>query len=204
MTQGPRRGWVRAAFTGLGVVLCAGLVGCMNGDKEKGFPPRIGANSKQTPMITNTSTPRIPGQPGSGGVGLGPTGQPGQPNANTFQPTSFGSNTGRMGGTPNSGLSNTGVNTGGGGAPAGVVPSASPGSFGPASSNSFGTGSVQPISAHTGGNIGSNFPTNPPAVTLTNPGLDPIPPSPRSENGLGGFEPIQPPVPATGTFGKGG
>lgn len=35
MAQGTRSRWVRAAAAGLGVLLCTGLVGCMNWDKPK-------------------------------------------------------------------------------------------------------------------------------------------------------------------------
>jgi hypothetical protein len=199
MPQGPRRGWVRAAFTGLGVVLCTGLVGCMNSDKDK-FPPRIGTNTKQPGPMPNA--PRIPGQPGSGGVGLGPAGQPG---TNTFQPTGgFGANTGRMGGVPNTGPTNPAGGFGGSGAPAGVVPSMGPGAFQPSTTNNFGSARPDPNFAPispSGGNPA--FANNPPAVTLTTTGIDPIPPS-RPDLTPGNYEPLQPPVPASGTFGKGG
>src|SRR5262245_36046751 len=73
MAQGPRGGLVRAAFAGLGAVLCAGVLGCMNTDKAP-VPNKYGTsingtnNKAVTPGLQGAKS--LPGQPGSGGVGL--------------------------------------------------------------------------------------------------------------------------------------
>ncbi|MBN9120685.1 MAG: hypothetical protein J0I06_16300, partial [Planctomycetes bacterium] len=70
MAQGTRGRWVRAAATGFGVVLCTGLVGCMNSDKPKDTKAtrQPGPGLPGTPML----------QPGAGaGAAANRTPQPG-------------------------------------------------------------------------------------------------------------------------------
>src|SRR5262249_40809962 len=126
MSQGPRGGWVRVVFAGVGALVFAGALGCMNTDKPKG-DTKPATNTKQpTPGLPGT--PTLPGTPGSGGgmtktgqqpynpsgptgtasgLGTGPTGfqQPGfqQPGFQQtgFQQTGF-QQTGGFAGTPTS------------------------------------------------------------------------------------------------------
>src|SRR5438105_3063201 len=94
MAHGLRR-WVgRAAQTGLGLVLCTGLAGCLGNDKK---PPvkQIGPPPGATGRVGQPGTPAYPGgtaaglQPGAGmGSGVQPAGgmyptQPGQPGSIT-------------------------------------------------------------------------------------------------------------------------
>ena len=193
MPQGPRRGWVRAAFTGLGVVLCTGLVGCMNGDKDK-FPPKIGTNTKQPGPGCRISV--IPGQPEPAVLSSdGATG------TNTFQPTGgLGANTGRMGTVPNNSLTNPAGGFGAGGA-GGVVPSAGPSTFQPTSTNNFGGGLSRPDAGAMNPGAGNGFAPNTPVGNMTD--LGPIPPG-RPDAGFGSGDPIAPPVPPTSTIIRGG
>jgi hypothetical protein len=191
MPQGPRRGWVRAVFTGLGVVLCTGLVGCMNSDKDRVIPSKIGNTKPAPPGLPGLN--RIPGPPGSGGVGVN-----GQPTNGGFQPTGgFGSVTGRQ---PNS---NIGVSGAGLGAGPGIVPSMNPG-FQPTSGSGFSS-MPQPNlggASATGGypTGGSAYPNNPPAVG--NLDLGPIPPGPPGATS--GLDPISAPVAPSPMIYKGG
>ncbi len=176
MSQGPRRGWVRAVFTGIAAVLCAGAIGCTDLDKPK--DTKLGANAKQ-PGPGLPGTARLPGAAGSG-VGAAGMGQPSQ-----FQ------------GIGNGAQPIGGVNRAAGGsgfaAPGGTGAGMQPG----AGSNQYGT-------VPSAGPIGAGVPTYsagpnayaPPAggapayalQPLGDPGLAP-PPAP---GGVGG--PVAPPV----------
>ncbi len=67
MAQGTRGRWVRVATTGLGVLLCTGLVGCLNSDKDK------------RDKLTRQPTQGLHGTPTIGPNGL-PITKNGQPN----------------------------------------------------------------------------------------------------------------------------
>jgi hypothetical protein len=193
MSQGPRRGWVRAVFTGLGIIVCTGLVGCWSADKDKdSIPQKYGSNTKQVGAGL-PNTPRIPGMPGSGGIGVN-----GQPTNNGLQPAGGFNAGGRtMGGT------NFNTNPGAGlGSGAGVVVPGGPGAsssgsnfgamgqpnLGPASPaggnfasgpNNYVGGPGQPISPAGLGQRDPNLaPPNPPDLSLG--AHDIIPPSPNT------------------------
>ena len=63
MAQGTRGRWIRAATTGFGMVLCTGLVGCMNWDKPKDTKatkqatPRPSASGSRRPAATRSASP---------------------------------------------------------------------------------------------------------------------------------------------------
>jgi hypothetical protein len=78
MAHGTRGRWLRVATTGLGVVLCTGLVGCLNSDKSK--DTKIGAKQQGLPK-----TPYL-GGPNPGAMAKG--GQPTNPYAGAYQPGS--------------------------------------------------------------------------------------------------------------------
>ena len=69
MAQGSRGRWLRVASTGFGVVLCTGLVGCMNTDK-----PKDTKATAKLPPPGLTGTPMLPSGAGAGAVSR--TGQP--------------------------------------------------------------------------------------------------------------------------------
>ncbi|WP_162670604.1 hypothetical protein [Gemmata massiliana] len=98
MAQGTRGRWLRGAAVGLGVVLCTGLVGCMNTDKDK----KDKLPAKQ-PSPGLTGTPLIP--PGSQSISK--TG--GSPGFGT----GYGNGSGiqQTGGTTPSRVGSSGVNT---------------------------------------------------------------------------------------------
>ncbi len=60
MAQGTRGRWVRVATTGLGVLLCTTLIGCMNTDKNK--KDKL-ATKQVTPGLPNTPMLGANGQP---------------------------------------------------------------------------------------------------------------------------------------------
>jgi hypothetical protein len=160
-------------FTGLGVLVCTGLVGCWSADKDKDpYPPKYGTNNKQVgPGLQGTT--RLPGQPGSGGVGLG-----GQPN-NTFQPAGFNTTGGRSmgmnGGAAGFGSANPGVGMGSGAG--GLVPAMGSGAPATGSSN---FGSIPQPDLRPTNTMGSGAPAfgnHPPAVGLTD-GASITPPVP--------------------------
>jgi hypothetical protein len=175
-------------FTGLGIVLCTGLVGCMNSDKDK-LPSKIGANTKPAPPGL-PGLNRIPGQPGSGGVGVNNLG--GQPTGGGFQPAgNFGAGAGRQ---PTFNTTGTGFGSG-----SNVVPSMNPGHQ-PLSTTGSGFGGGAPQHNFTGADtIGGHAATSdpsyrsiPPAPSLVDPGLAP-PARPDAPAGEG--YPVAPPKP---------
>jgi hypothetical protein len=219
MAHGPRGGRVRAAFTGLGLVLCvwttAGSIGCTNPDKPAPKPAtKLDANGRPIPPgLPNTST--IPGQPGSGGVGLNRTGQ----SMNGVNPaTGMGSGTGgiqQAGGTGsiyqstgNGAVYNPNA-TSGVGLPNGYQPP--PGGSGYAPGPSGGVGGASPLvppvgppsgyspssyrpgagSMPAGGGAGTSG-LSPLPPSLTDPGL--VPPAPPAGAGGGVSGPIAPPL----------
>ena len=181
MSQGPRRGWLRTLLTGLGVVLCTGLVGCMNSDKDKN-QQRFGTNTRQTTTGLPGTRP-LPGQAGSGGVGLQ------NPSFNGGTTSSIGT-----GGQPNrafgtQGMGNTVPAQGLGLGSNAVVPSVGPGGgqYVPVSGSNFGSGMPQSPQSPAGNmSSGSAYPrgtgylNDPAAPALTNPGL--APPVPRGSS----------------------
>ena len=121
MSQGPRRGWVRAVFTGIAAVLCAGAIGCTDLDKPK--DTKLGANAKQ-PGPGLPGTARLPGAAGAGvnATGLGQSNQF-QGMGNVGQPTgraAGGSGFAAPGGT------GTGMQPASGSNPYSTIPSAGP------------------------------------------------------------------------------
>lgn len=163
MSHGMRGRLRRAAWLGLGLLACAGTVGCM-GDKKSPLPTKTpGTGLPGTPMVNGAGTPSRPGQPGqpgqpnwmvngqpanpnAGGMarpggGMTPTGnQFGGPNPNNFGGTgtpAIPGNTGYGYGTqPGGGVQPAGYNQ-----PAGGNPSYIP-SVGPTSSVTPNTNSV--------------------------------------------------------------
>jgi hypothetical protein len=140
MAQGKRGRWVRVAATGLGVLLCTGLVGCMNNDKPKGIQKApVGLPGTATLPANNTGAMngrtgaqnQFTGQGGASpaaGLGAGQQrfGNTGTSNFNGgVQPTNFntfGANPGQPGtvGTP----AMNGIQPAGGfGGPLGAAPS---------------------------------------------------------------------------------
>ena len=89
MPQGVRGWCIRAMHTGLGVVLCAGAIGCMNTDKDRMPPPKIGANGPKG----NSPPPGFPGiQPIPGSTPVGTNTRQAPPGFNTPNPaTGMGS-----------------------------------------------------------------------------------------------------------------
>lgn len=215
MAQGPRRGWVRAAFTGLGALLCAGAIGCTGLDKP--VPPKIGANTG-TGANGKQIGPGLPGTPmlpGSPGMGASRTPQPG-----------FGNPAAGVGGsgvmqTGGTNYPATGTPTGGGfNSPAGRQPA---GGYNPNVGGGTGAGyppvggsSLVPSAGPIGGSGGfggspqgynNTGAFNPPADLS----LQPIPPNPpggdRYNVGTPGgpiLPPQSPTQPYTGGSGFGG
>jgi hypothetical protein len=191
MAQGPRNRWMRVATTGLGVVLCTGLVGCMGWDKSKDTK----GTSKVTPGLPGLQT--LP--PGGNNPAATKTGQPGftgsgsnlQPAAGFgMQPT--GTGVGRFG--------TDGINTNKGtvqpidyrqpvGAPGSISAPLAPGGgqsqFGP-------VGAAQPnTNWNPGTPAGGAAFASPPPPSL----LDPLPPPPPgSVTSPGTLEPPPPTV----------
>jgi len=64
MSQGARGKWSWAAYTGFGALLCASTLGCMNTDKDRMPPPRIGANGGK-PTLPPPGLPGIQPLPGT-------------------------------------------------------------------------------------------------------------------------------------------
>jgi hypothetical protein len=198
MPQGSRGRWVRAAFTGLGIVLMSGTMGCMN-DKDKLLPPKFGANKQPGTGLPNTRM--LPGTPGSG-LGSTAGGQPSYNNYGGMQPTGgFAGSSGA--GKPYGG---TGYTTGAGGSSGfgagGVVPSmgsgampggsaefgGSPTGYG-GSAGSSGYGGYKDAGSSYGGYGGGS----PAAPGLGVPG-GPIPPAPPG-GGLGAGDVTPPAAP---------
>lgn len=186
MAHGSRKRWLRAAATGFGVLICTGLVGCLNSDKSK---------DTKFPTTTKQPGPGLPGmptlQPGAGNLpapkGPGTT-QP-YPNGNII-PT---------GGTSGFGTypPRDGVNYNKTGPQQFNDGPAQPGVISP-TIGTPGLPGVQPsggvgMSPPRGG-IAPNVPVPPLTETLPMP---PLPPPHLSGPGdpVGG--PLQPPIPST-------
>ena len=171
MSQGPRGGWVRRLFAGLGMMLVVTVMGCTDIDK-----PKMGTNTKQ-PGPGLPGTARLPGQPGVGGVsgqsGLGGTMQP---MGNTGTPV------GRSGATGYSTGANTNFGTGTTGNS--IVPSVGPyNNYQPT-----GTGPVSPA----GSGLGAGSPAGAGTGYATPPGLSDLGPyAPAPPDGRG---PVMPPA----------
>ena len=189
MSQGPRGGWVRAVFAGVGVMFCAGLVGCTGLDKPK---DKQATNTKQ-PGAGLPGTPRLPGAPGTGVAGAAGTGagmgglQPiGGTNYNTVGTggrTPGGTGFSTTGGPGMPAVSGTSYPTG----PAGgssVAPPVGPAGAGAGASGTWGG------SAAGGASSGSGF--SPPNPQLTD---FPVPPSAPDAGSRGG--PVVPPGPVS-------
>ena len=193
MAHGTRGRWVRVATTGFAVLLCTGLVGCMNSDK------------KDTKLVNQPG----PGLPNT--TRLGPDGRPiakagmpaphagGVQQAGGFGQTRYdttGRNTNTGGTAPQPYYSNN-VNTPGQPgqitAPVqqGIVPNVGPAAIQPAGGMPLG---------HNGVNTNPNGYTNPIASAGSGPlppSLNdmPLPPPPPGQVTSGtGFAAVQPPV----------
>ncbi len=195
MAQGTRRRWVRAATTGLSVMLCTGLVGCMDKDKKDTkatTAPKAGLPG--TPMLPQTNTGAAKWQPNTGAFGgagsnIQPTGGGfgTQPGAAPYQPGRTGMNT----------------NTGGSVQPANYTAQPGfPGALGAPvqPTGGYPTPSVQPGPigaapvAPAGGVAAGYSPSNPPAPAL---GLDgPLPPPAPTHGEFAGGA-LVPPAPPT-------
>ncbi|MBA4187607.1 MAG: hypothetical protein C0467_06265 [Planctomycetaceae bacterium] len=169
MPQGVRGWWVRAIHMGLGAVLCAGAIGCMNTDKDKiSPPPRIGANGGKQQL----PPPGLPGlQPLPGSttpVGAAPkAGQPGYNSpfagagaTGTPAATNFGA-----AGQPPARTIGQPVTPAGFNSPTSAIPSVGPG----------GAGQMPPPSFETPG-AQSRIGGSPPPPNLNE--LGPVPPGP--------------------------
>lgn len=203
MPQGPRRGWVRAVFAGLGVVVCAGAIGCTGLDKDKA-PPKIGSNvmgKQQQPGPGLPGMQTLPGQPGSG---LATTRTPLPGSNNPYAGYGMGAGAG----VQQTGSWNTGAGAGN------VRPPYSPGTGGAGSG--FGTGAgagtgtgfgpapgVIPSAAPTGGLGTGNMPSSwgganhPAAPSLSDV---PMPPPPPGSAGAFGST-VTPPGPISPAAG---
>ena len=213
MAQGSRGRWLRVAATGFGVLICTGLVGCLNGDKPK-----------DTKSTGKQPTPGLPGTPrldapgvgaGTGGTGAMNTPKGGQPTnqftgaganlqpgggfaaSNQFRPGTTGQNT--LTSNPQQPINYGAIPAGGPptlGAPAqtGVQPAGGP------------LGMTNP-----GPGAGGYSASSPPPPPLTDIVPPPPPlygsPSGTPSGGSGAppasLGPIEPPAPAPGSTGKG-
>ena len=184
MAHGTRKRWLRVATTGFGVLLCTGLVGCLNDDKSKD---------------TKAATKQLPGTPrlDANGNVIGKTGQPttfnGPPPGGSVQPG--------MGAYPGAGnIQQPGYQTQPAGQGLGAGPSRSglntlnttapqPTNGGPPSPSSgvLGTPSVQgygqPVSSAGGPGMNSPYLNSTPGGIATSPpppdlATVPLPPPP--------------------------
>jgi len=220
MAQGTRGRWLRVAATGFGVVICTGLIGCMNTDK------------KDTKITGKQPTPGLPGLQqippgGSGANAMTRTGAPGTFNSPGVQPAG--------GFTPGAGAApvRTGLNNNTSGSSQQYNYGAAPGAPGmisaPARTGidppSVSPGGIQPIGgiggpvgmSPAGGSSSTAFSPAPPA--LDNTPLPPPPPhSPTAGASTSGavmsptlapidpgapVAPVAPSMPPAGTTGKG-
>jgi hypothetical protein len=189
MAQGTRGRWIRTAATGLGVLLCSGLVGCWNADK-----PRENGLFKKTGLVGLPGTPKLP----ENGAGtLGKTGQPAGTTGQVRTGTGMGAGTGTQ---PAGGFGNypnypaQPGNTGAIGAPTqpGFVPSVGPSSYQP-------TGASGTPGASLGGSTtGAGAYVSPPPPALST--VEPLPPGPPSYPTGAGVDPagVQPLAPVGG------
>lgn len=187
MSQGTRGRLIRAATTGFGVLLCTGLVGCMNWDKSKDSKStkQPGQGLPGTPTL-NTNT----GAAANTKIGQPYTGQPyAGPGANIQPAGGFAtSGAGRVG--------TTGQNTNTGS----VTPQygnwpPQPGNPGTIGSPTTPSVSVQPaggVSAAPAPNTNTVASFSPPAPTLLDPPLPPATGAGRNEF-AGGV--VAPPTP---------
>jgi hypothetical protein len=195
MAQGTRGRWIRAASAGFGVMLCTGLVGCMNWDKPKdtaktkpGLPgtPTLPQNNGAASGVSNNKAFQQPAgqQPG---FATGTTGGPFRMGTNT--------NTAGTGQNWNNGPAQPGY-PGGIGAPTLTGPSASP-SVLPAGGPAGGPVGAAPYQNPGHQNTGAGYSalSSPPP-----PQLDIVPPPPPVGHGAHGTEiagtgSVLPPVP---------
>lgn len=163
MAQGSRK---RFAMLGAGMLLCTGLVGCMN-DNPKPLPLHKGGPPQKTPgLMGSTVKPNQTGTTYNGGVQ--PVGFNTPATRTPGNTTGFG--TGAVGGTNTFGSPTVPGTTGTGAsmAPIGVIPQTSPPSnYSPAS----------------GGTPMSSLPSNPPTFDYGNVTM-PTPPQPPSNAGF--------------------
>ncbi len=207
MAHGTRGRWLRVATTGFGMVLCTGLVGCMNTDKPK---DKVAAKQPGPGLV---GTPTLPSGAGAGAGAISKIGQP----AGQYYGTTPG----------------TGVQPAGGFQPGA---GAGPTRFGSNGQNTNTSGQSQPYNYATAPGAPGiiNAPTQPgyipPSMQLGQPGqpvgasgapsqylgssgtpggtayasppnlLDmPLPPPPPMHGSVGGIESaggVQPPVPS--------
>jgi hypothetical protein len=219
MAQGTRGRWLRVAATGFGVVLCTGLVGCMNSDKPKDTKvatkqPTQGLPGTPTlpPGNNGTAMNRTPGGTGAyGGTAIGAGGTYGGAGSNLIQ-------TGGVTGPTGSGLGAagprgaTGQNTGSGSSNFGTnyqqLPPGTPGMMGTPTVPT--TGTVQPAG---GVGMGAPLDRGAPSGVVNAPPPELLPPAPPGPLGHGpvtgsgysdpGVGPIAlPPTPPLDPIGK--
>lgn len=207
MTQGPRGGWVRVVFAGVGAVFCFGVIGCLGTDKPKDMS-KLPTNTKQP----GPGLPGTPMLPGSQGMGAGNT-KFGQQPLNQYQygPSQTGTSSGLGSGSiqPTSGFGSlppTGqynrqpTNAAGTGLGAGgIAPSVAP--VGSSYQQGMGSGgSPSPNwGSPTGGAAADPYRrSDTPQVPLT----DIYPPAPPG-GGAGGIAPAGPIAPPVAPPGRG-
>jgi hypothetical protein len=189
MAQGTRGRWLRVAATGFGVVLCTGLVGCMNSDKPK--DTKVG--TKQ-PTQGLPGTPTLPG--GANGAAMNKT--PGGTGA--YGGTAIGAGS-TFGGSGSNVMQAGGVT---------APPGAGLGATGPRGTTGQNTSSGG--TSNFGNNNYQQYPPGAPGVigTPTLPGTGPVQPAggvgmgPSSDRGAPSSaayappEPVLPPPPPPG------
>lgn len=219
MAQGTRGRWIRLTTTGLGVLLCTGLVGCWNTDKPKdtkttpkqGLPGTTRLDAAGNPINTNpalrgtgSSLPPTGGLTSNPAAGLG-SGQPQRyitdgRNTNTGNgvlPANYQDAPG-FGGMPS-------------GPAGGINAPVTPGIVQPPAPTGR-SGSASQYPNNSAGGYATPQPPPPPLTDVPLPPAQPIAPGPGpGSSGFGGTAPIQPQPPApiappatppTGTPGK--
>lgn len=160
MAHGTRGRWVRVAATGFGVLLCTGLIGCMNSDKPKDLKQtKAPTGLPGTPTLApNGGAMTKTGQPPLNGVGAN-----GQPN-NILSPTGVNATPTRFASTGNNTL-----NTGGNIQPVNYTAGQQPFLGAPAQTG------IQPPSGTQNTNWGGSHPG---AFNTPAPPIEPVPPLP--------------------------
>lgn len=201
MAQGTRGRWIRATTAGFGMVLCTGLVGCMNWDKPK-------ETAKAKPGLPGTPTLQQPNGVANNKMGQ-PPGQFTGTGSNLQQQPTFA--TGTQGGPFRTGPTNTNTGTAGASQNWPAQPG-NPGTIGaPTVPGASASPSVLPVGG-VGGPVGAAPYQNPghsnTGVSFSSPPppqLDIVPPAPPAGHGAFGSEvagtgAVLPPVP-TGPAG---
>lgn len=206
MAQGTRGRWIRAATTGLGVMVCTGLIGCMNSDKPKDtkLAKQPAAGLPGTPTLPPGGAASRPGQFGgsqftgsganiqpTGGFGTVGAGAPGRVGTNGLN-----TNTSTVGQSQNWNQQNWPAQPGN---PGTIGTPAQPGAF-PSVQPAGGVGAAPYAPYPNAGGVASAGYTpapSPPAPVLTDNLLPPPPPNIGSPGGseFAGTAPVLPPAP---------